>query len=446
MPPLLPANTLHQGPGTAARWSAALLLVLAGLASTSATALDFSISGYGTLGYARSNQSYTYQRFIDDDGTLRRDSGAGLQLDARFADKFGATVQVTAASAADSDSRYEGTVSWAFLSYRPTNDWLFRLGRQRIPLYLHSQNYDVGVTYDFARLPTEMYSISPGNDFNGVSFSKNWALEGGDLTLDGYWGQAKVDGRFWFREGLPPLLSAGAQFRGVTLRGTGLVLTYKRDDDSYRMGLHRAVGRLQNGGALSKTYPFVTLFPGVGYYQVDAAIPGPGIPTINNVPNNIIALGAEVGLGAGYRVTGEFARTYVTRAGVDIANASDRGYVAVLKSVGKWTPYLSYAFLRSEARQRDLYKRVNANSLPGFIPGAALINASQRAGADAMLVYDQGSWAVGTSYAFSATSKLKAEFMRVHVGQMSSLVDAPAGSDIRNQNINVFSLSYSVVF
>ena len=36
--------------------------------------------------------------------------------------------------------------------------------------------------------------------------------------------------------------------------------------------------------------------------------------------------------------------------------------------------------------------------------------------------------------------------MRSHIGQMSSLVDAPPGGNIRNQNINVFSLSYNFVF
>ena len=41
---------------------------------------------------------------------------------------------------------------------------------------------------------------------------------------------------------------------------------------------------------------------------------------------------------------------------------------------------------------------------------------------------------------------LKAEFMRSHIGQMSSLVDAPPGGNIRNQNINVFSLSYNFSF
>jgi hypothetical protein len=118
----------------------------------------------------------------------------------------------------------------------------------------------------------------------------------------------------------------------------------------------------------------------------------------------------------------------------------------VLKRIEKWTPYISYAYLRSESSQLSLYNKVNSNTVPALIPGAALVNASQRVGADSILVYDQTSWAIGTSYALSSTQKLKAEWMRVRIGQVSSFVDAPPGSNIRNQNINVLSLSYSVVF
>jgi len=95
---------------------------------------------------------------------------------------------------------------------------------------------------------------------------------------------------------------------------------------------------------------------------------------------------------------------------------------------------------------RNLYNNVNDNTVPDSIPGAALINASQRAGADRIPAWDQNSWSVGTSYALSATSKLKAEYLRSHIGQMSSLVDAPSGGNIRDQNINVFSLNYNFVF
>jgi hypothetical protein len=429
------------------RWAALSLAVLMNLTALpvaavdfSVAAVDFSVSAFGTLGYARSDRRYAYQRFIDKSGTFMRDSLAGLQVDAKFADKFGATVQVKVAPDELNDNRYEGTVSWAFLSYRPTNDWLIRAGKQRIALYVYSETLDVGVTYDFARLPTEMYSIISSNDITGLSVSKSWGMENGDLSLDGYWGKGTADFRFWIRDNIPP----GAVFIEENVKAGGLVLSYKRNEDTYRLGVHRGVIKRSDGGPFNATFPFVALAPGIGYYQVDASLPGPGIPTIATLTGTVITLGAEVGLGSGFRVVSEFARTFIPHA--DISAASTRGYTSLLKRVDKWTPYVIYAFLRSAPGPRNLYNRVNNNTVPDIIPGAALINASQRAGADALIVYDQNSWAVGTSYSISATSKIKAEYLRAHIGQKSSLVDAPPGSNIRDQNINVFSLSYNFVF
>ena len=426
------------------RRAALLLAVLMNLVAIPVAAVDFSVSGFGTAGYARSDQSYTYQRFIDDSGTFWRDSVAGLQVDARLADKFGATVQFKLAPATDSDDEFKGTVSWAFLSWRPTNDWLLRAGKQRMPLYLYSETVDVGVTYEFARLPTEMYSITTNNDAVGLSFSKAWGVQGGDLVLDGYWGKSNADFRFWLRDNIPPFQNSGATFFGEDIKVGGLVLSYKRNEDTYRMAFTRAAIELRDGTSFPTTFPFVTLAPGIGYYQVDSSLPGPGIPTVDSLTVTIVTLGAEVGLGSGFRVIGELARTFMPNT--DISIASTRGYASLLKRMDQWTPYVVYSFLHSQPRVRDLYNNVNYNTVPDFVPGAALINATQRSGADHTFAYDQSSWAVGTSYAFSATSKLKAEYLRTHIGQMSTLVDAPAGSNIRDQNINVFSLSYNFVF
>jgi hypothetical protein len=414
------------------------------LAACSAAAVDFSVSGFGTLGYARSDQPYTYQRFIDNSGTFWRDSLVGLQVDAKFADKFGATVQVKVAPASDTDSEYNGTVSWAFLSWRPTNEWLVRAGKQRIPLYLYSETVDVGVTYDFARLPTEMYSIISNNDITGLSLRKNWGMDNGDLSLDGYWGKGFVNFRFWIRDNIPPVQSSGAAFIKEDVTGGGIVLTYKQNADTYRVGVHRGVGKLSDGSPFATTYPFVTLAPGIGYYQVDPNLPGPGIPTTDTETTTAVTIGAEVGLGSEFRVVSEFAHSFGPNH--DISIASTRGYVSLLKRIDKWTPYVIYAFLRSTSDPRNFYNNVNYNTVPGFVTGAALINASQRAAADHLIAYDQSSWSLGTSYSFSANSKVKAEYMRSHIGQMSSLVDGPPGSNIRNQDINVFSLSYNFAF
>lgn len=427
-------------------WTCLLGVWLACPSTMAAELPDISVSGFGTLGYAASNQPFGYQRFIDNKGTFKRDSLAGFQVDARYGSQFSATFQAKTAPATANDTQYEATVSWAFVAFRPNNDWLFRAGKQRIPLYLYSETYDVGATYDFARLPTEMYSLTPSNDFTGVSLGRTWKALDGDFSVDGLWGESKNDFRFWFRDGLPLALGQGASFVGLDFKGSGLVISYKARDQLFRMSIIRASIRPRNrqGGGLPADFPFVALAPGIGYYQVDPSIPGPGVRTVDKVVNTTMTLGADVVLPAGLRFIGELGHSIVPES--DLAPQGTRGYVSMLRKTGRWTPYLTYAFMRSPDRSLKLFEAINNNSVPAFIPSAALLNASQRAGADQVQVFDQSSWMVGTSYAFGATSKVKAEVMRSRIGRVSILVDAPPGSNIRHQSINVLSLSYSVVF
>ena len=415
------------------------------LASTSALGADLSASGFATLGYARSDQPYRYQRFIDDGGTLRRDSVAGVQLDARLGAGFGATAQVKAAASSTSDTRYQADLAWAFLSYRPNNDWLLRLGKQRIPLYLYSETVDVGATYDFARLPTEMYSITPNNDAMALTVSTVWHWGPGELTLDAYAGESSNDFRNWQRDDIPGIQTAGARFTKLSFKhGRGLVASYRLHEHAFRIGIHRAVVERRDGGPLGSTFPFVAIAPGLGYYQVDPALPGPGVPSVQSVTNTTLVLGADLALPAHFRLLAEFGRSAIP--GSELAPKSTRGYVALFKRWEHWTPYASYAFLRSPRSQTDFYTALNDNVLPAFVPGAAQLTLAQRAGADQIQASRQHSWAVGTAYSFSATQKIKAEYLHTRIAEVSRLVDPLPGTTVRNARINVLSLSYSMVF
>ena len=409
-----------------------------------AAAFDLAFSEYATIGYAQSNSPNTYQRFIDEDGTFRRDSVAGLQVDAKLFDEFGATLQIKAAPGTRSDRRVDASVALAFVSYRPANDVLIRAGKQRIPLYLNSENYDVGATYEFARLPTEMYSLVTSNDADGLSLNKSWAVGSGELAFDAYAGKSNNDVRYSLPVAIPGGQDAGPFFVPLTFKGGGLVLTYKVDDNTFRLGAHRAIIRIKGGAPIAERFPFVQVAPGLGYYQVFPTVPGPGIPTVDSVTNTTWTAATDAALPLGLRVIGEFARSTGPRA--IAAPQGNRGYLALLRKTGRWTPYVTYAFLRSPQSQRDFYTRLEGTALPPFIPGAAVVNATQRDGAAQILAYHQTSWAFGGSYAFSASSKLKAEFLRTRVADVSQLVDSPASGPVRNTHINVWSLSYSVVY
>lgn len=104
--------------------------LISAAATNSALAFEgdnYSVSVFGTVGYAISDQRFAYDH-ITQRGTFAQDSTLGVQLDYQFNNKFGATVQAEFAPANDKDKRWRSELSWAFLSYRPTNNWLFRLG------------------------------------------------------------------------------------------------------------------------------------------------------------------------------------------------------------------------------------------------------------------------------------------------------------------------------
>lgn len=404
---------------------------------------EVQVSGFGTLGGARSDQDFVDQRSIDNDGTLNRDSLFGFQLDARLADTWSLTLQAKAAPATRSDTGWDPSLSWAFVSWRPDNDLLLRAGRLRLPLMLYSANSDVGITFDFARLPSEVYSLMPTTDVTGLSFAKTWLDSEREWTLEGYLGKAQSEWRDFLREELPPEFSAGARYTDVEIWMAGLAMSLCDGNNTWRIGLHR--GEVESDfGPLPSMPPFVSIAPGIGYFKIFDEMPGPPVPTVDRLVIDILTLGAEIALPNAFRLVGEYGRRRVNNAvmGPD----TSAGYLALLKRIGRWTPYVYWSGIRTQQRALGLYTAINGNRVPDFIPGAAEINASQRLAADLQSAQDQYSLAIGTSYSLSPTSKLKAEWRHTQTGVASSFVDPPSDEDSGGRQLNAFSLSYSVAF
>lgn len=411
------------------------------LAAAGVRAADVTVSGFGTLGYAISDKPYSYQRYVDEQGTFDRDSRLAVQVDAALSRRWSATAQLKFAPDEDSDSRWAPRLSWGFLSWRPDDDWLLRVGKLRIPMYLGAESMDVGVSFDYARLPIEVYSIAPTLDFTGASVTRSWDVGRGELSVDGYWGKTRSNWRQYARDGVPGYLAAGPVFASIDVVARGLALTYRNDGDQYRIGVHEASSKLADGTNWVDRPVLISPLPGVAYYNL---LPGPGMPERRTMDMVIANAAMDVGLGRRVRLGAEYAVRQLKD--MDRGVNSSAGYVSLRRRSGAWTPYVYYAWLRSDQDMIDLYHAVNGNRVPAWVPQADLINLSQRATADGLEIHDQQTWAVGSAYALTPSSKLKAEWARTRVGSGSSLVDAPAGSDVRFQSINVFSLSYSFVF
>lgn len=398
---------------------------------TPAQAVDLTWSGFGTFGYTRSDQSFNYQRFISDDGTLKRDTVVGAQVDARFSQEWSATVQAKAAPSDHSDSQWQASVAWAFLSWRPNDDWLIRAGKIRLPMMLNTENSDVGATYDFARLPLEVYSIAPTTDVIGVSISKTWLGESFDWIAEAYTGEASTYWRYYGRDRTLDRNSPGSWFLPIDMKSSGLVLTARGFENTFRIGYHE--GEASRPG--TKT--------GAGFEKIPCGpsecymLSAGGVDKLR-VP--IVTLGASVLLPGDFRLTGEYAKAKVESASRGLSRWG--GYVALMKRMGAWTPYVSYAKTKSTDDALGVYQQINGNA--NTVPPP--LRSGQTAMADITTPYDQSTLALGTSFWVTSKSVIKAELSRVRTGIASSFVDAPAGSDSGNRHINVFSLSYSFSF
>jgi hypothetical protein len=432
----------QQGAAGGTAWRARLLMV-AGLAmaTQAAQALDLSFSGFGTIGYAVSDQPYRYQRFLHDRGSFQRDTVLGAQADVKFSPQWSATYQAMAAPSMGNDEDWSLKTTWAFVSWRPDNDWLLRVGKQRVPLFLNAENRNVGQTYDFARLPAEVYGLAPTTDLIGLYVSRSWLPAIGETTLDMFAGEANMVARAHARD-------LGPVFMPVNTDVRGLALTLRQEKATWRVGLHHVATSMRGGGrGFPSHYPSVPIVPGVSYYDVA----GPGTQYAKRIINDVITLGADIEVAPSWRVMAEVVRNIQMRT-ENGANTAG-GYVAVLHKIDRFTPYVSFAKLRSVGDSMKTVRGLDGSVVPYLSPAPAdvaavdALNMSQRVGADIIQAYDQDSLAIGTSFAVTPSSKLKLEWMRTRIGNRSAMVDSPAGGDaVRHQHIQVLSLNYNFVF
>ena len=166
-----------------------LLAATMAMACGQANAVDYSLSGFGTVQYTIGDNEKNYLRFINEDGTFKINSILGGQLDVQLNDEFSATVQYVIAPEQRRDESVEVDNRWAFIKFKPNDNWHFKLGRQRLNFYLDSENLDVGHTYVPANLNPEVYYNAGVLATDGFSANYNFEDSAGR-----YWSFQAITG------------------------------------------------------------------------------------------------------------------------------------------------------------------------------------------------------------------------------------------------------------
>jgi len=174
---------------SAIRLGAGLLL---GLCSAWAQA-EFSLNGFGTFGVAEvhgEDRRYGLTGEYVDELRTEPVSRAGLQGTVFLADEFSATAQLLVRG---ERSSYEAELEWAYLSYQATDSLELRAGRLRLPAFLLSESLDVGYSYPWIRLPSEVYGQVPISRYIGGDLLYNFELGDFEAVAQLMLGQSDSD-------------------------------------------------------------------------------------------------------------------------------------------------------------------------------------------------------------------------------------------------------------
>ncbi len=147
---------------------------------------NLSVSGFASTSLAKSNNDVPLliNRNINDELCFDCDTTAGVQLDF-YHDDFKASLQVVKRP---QDSWSDPQIEWAYVGYE-INEFDFRAGRLRLPLFLASEYYYVGQAYTTARPTDSIYNSSLGiTAYNGFSLQWTHDFEAQQLILNPFIG------------------------------------------------------------------------------------------------------------------------------------------------------------------------------------------------------------------------------------------------------------------
>ncbi|WP_256717935.1 hypothetical protein [Shewanella sp. UCD-KL12] len=169
---------------------------LASETEPTASAFNFSLSGFGTLGVVHnsSDELYFHRDFTmpadGSDFSFKTDSLLGLQLNAELASHLDGVAQVVIKDRVSSDAI--DSVELFFLRYRPHRDWALRAGRTSVDFYLLSEYRNVSYAYLWSRPIPEFYALTSSiARIDGVDAAYTFSLGQGYLESKLAYGQAQ---------------------------------------------------------------------------------------------------------------------------------------------------------------------------------------------------------------------------------------------------------------
>ena len=374
---------------------AALAFALAANAAW-AQAPTWSFSGYGTVGVARSDNDqadYLVDAFKPSgpghsrDLDLKADSRIAGQVTAGFTPAITGVVQVIVQQRYD--DTWRPTVEWANIKWQATEDFSIRAGRVVLPVFMVTDSRRVGYANPWVRPPVEVYSLVPVTTNDGVDAAWRLPLTESSVTF------ALTTGR---SNSQFPNSSGFDAGKAEARKLWSFVTTYERGPFT---------ARVDYGEARLTIAAFEPAFD--AFRQFGAV--GEAIASRYDVKDrkvDFLGLGASYDPGAWF-VTAELAH-FDTHS---IVGERRAWYVSGGARFGQWTPYATYASVKTLSNRSD--PGLPVQFLPPQVqPVAVQLNAAlnQQLALGPM----QDTISLGVRWDFARNAALKLQYDRVDLG------------------------------
>ncbi len=181
-------------------------------------------NGFLTAAFSQVDSEVPFMGGLNDEINFSQGSLIGLQTTFRpSTDPFEFVVQLLALG----EQSWEVNAEWAYVAYRPTDQWEFKFGKSRYPLYELSQSIHVGITYPWVRPPEEIYFL-PYLALNGVNITRKINVSDYQFMMQIYHGELnEIESNL-----------AGLVFDIDRMIATGAVLRVQSDYTSLRTSYH----------------------------------------------------------------------------------------------------------------------------------------------------------------------------------------------------------------
>lgn len=171
---------------------------LLGICATAAWAENgFTFSSYGTLGVVRTNNdslefrsSARQDQGADRSGDFGVDTRLGAQATYQLNDQFSAVGQLLASRR---DGKQGVQVEWLYGQFSPVKTVDLRVGRLVLPIFMLSDNRNVGYAHYWMRAPQEVYGAYPLTSFDGVQARWRDSVQNVNFNVQASAGRSKAN-------------------------------------------------------------------------------------------------------------------------------------------------------------------------------------------------------------------------------------------------------------